>query len=154
MITSTLPVSPSCAARNSTQQRWPMHGFSIQDMHKSESYNTAAVAGGFEGALSHILCVPHCGSFVSSISCVVVHTAAAAATVWITGTLSRILSSPTGAEVTGPSLQFSGGKAYITWAVQHPQDWEGEKLPRDAQEVGVLGGGGLSGLSGKGGEGE
>lgn len=51
------------------------------------------------------------------------------------GTLSRILSSPTGAEVTGPSLQYAGGRAYITWAVQHPHDWEGTKLPRDAQEV-------------------
>jgi hypothetical protein len=67
------------------------------------------------------------------------------------------MSVPTGAEVTGPSLQFSGGRGYITWAIQHPQDWEGEKLPRDAQEVGgrkgfvlVYCGGGGSGAGGAG----
>lgn len=37
--------------------------------------------------------------------------------------------------MSGPALSFSGGRAYITWAIQHPQDWEGEKVPRDAQEV-------------------
>lgn len=50
------------------------------------------------------------------------------------GALSRILSSPTGAEVSGPSFQWSGGRAYLTWVAQHPQDFEGNKLPRDAHE--------------------
>lgn len=53
------------------------------------------------------------------------------------GALSRILSSPTGAEVSGPSFQWSGGGAYLTWVAQHPQDFEGNKLPRDAPEVRV-----------------
>ena len=51
------------------------------------------------------------------------------------GTLSRILSAPTGAEVSGPALSWAGGRAYLTWVMQHPLDWEGEKQPRDAQEV-------------------
>jgi len=51
------------------------------------------------------------------------------------GTLSRIASAPTGAEVSGHSFQWSGGRAYLTWTMQHPLDWEGTKLPRDAQEV-------------------
>lgn len=37
--------------------------------------------------------------------------------------------------MSGPSLQLSGGRAYLTFVLQHPLDWEGEKQPRDAQEV-------------------
>jgi hypothetical protein len=51
------------------------------------------------------------------------------------GTLSRILSTPPGAEVSGPALSFAKGRGYITWAVQHPYDEEGDKQPSSAEEV-------------------
>lgn len=51
------------------------------------------------------------------------------------GVLSRIMSSPTGAEVSGPSFQWSGGRGYLACTMQHLQDFSGNKVPRDGPEV-------------------
>ncbi|KAF6262042.1 hypothetical protein COO60DRAFT_687772 [Scenedesmus sp. NREL 46B-D3] len=48
-----------------------------------------------------------------------------------TGSLTRILSTPTGGEVTGPRLSLAAGRAYLTWAIQHPLD---DQQPNDAEQ--------------------
>jgi hypothetical protein len=37
--------------------------------------------------------------------------------------------------VTGQRLSFAGGRAYITWAVQHPMEEEEGQQPADADQV-------------------
>ncbi|WIA41199.1 hypothetical protein OEZ86_004814 [Tetradesmus obliquus] len=57
-----------------------------------------------------------------------------------TGTLSRILSTPVGAEVTGQRLSFAAGRAYLTWAIQHPMETEEGQEPADKdQEMAMRG---------------
>ncbi|WIA20907.1 hypothetical protein OEZ85_005252 [Tetradesmus obliquus] len=57
-----------------------------------------------------------------------------------TGTLSRILSTPVGGEVTGQRLSFAAGRAYLTWAIQHPMETEEGQEPADKdQEMAMRG---------------
>lgn len=51
------------------------------------------------------------------------------------GILSRILSTPRDAEVTGITLSYVGDQAYYTFAIQHPLELDDGTYPHNAQEV-------------------
>lgn len=51
-----------------------------------------------------------------------------------TGELTRILSAPRGAEVTGITLSYVGGQGYFTFAMQHPLELDEGQYPRSEKE--------------------